>query len=33
LAYARKYGTGINVEKRWQEWLSFEASVIESYGA
>ena len=33
LAYARKYGTGINVEKRWQEWLDFEASVIASYGA
>ncbi|MDZ4667922.1 MAG: tRNA-(ms[2]io[6]A)-hydroxylase [bacterium] len=31
LAYARKYGHGINVEKRWQEWLSFEASVLASY--
>ena len=32
LNYARKYGHGIDVEKRWQEWLQFEASVIEKYG-
>ena len=32
ITYARKYGQGIDVEKRWREWLEFEASVIESYG-
>jgi hypothetical protein len=24
--------TGIDVEKRWREWINFEASVIENYG-
>lgn len=32
ITYARKYGKGIDVEKRWREWLEFEASIIESYG-
>ena len=32
ITYARKYGQGIDVEKRWREWLEFEASVIASYG-
>ena len=32
ITYARKYGTGIDVEKRWREWIEFEASVIENYG-
>lgn len=32
IGYARKYGHGIDVEKRWQEWLDFEASVIQKYG-
>jgi tRNA-(ms[2]io[6]A)-hydroxylase len=32
ITYARKYGHGIDVEKRWQEWLEFEASVIAKYG-
>ncbi len=32
ITYARKYGHGIDVEKRWREWLEFEASVIASYG-
>lgn len=32
ITYARKYGTGIDVEKRWREWLEFEAGVIASYG-
>ena len=32
LNYARKYGQGIDVEKRWQEWLDFEAGVIAKYG-
>jgi hypothetical protein len=31
ITYARKYGIGIDVEKRWREW-DFEASVIENYG-
>ncbi len=32
ITYARKYGHGIDVEKRWREWLEFEASVIAKYG-
>ena len=32
ITYARKYGQGIDVEKRWREWLEFEASIIENYG-
>ncbi len=32
ISYARKYGGGIDVEKRWREWLDFEASVIAKYG-
>lgn len=32
ITYARKYGAGIDVEKRWREWLEFEASVIAKYG-
>ena len=32
ITYARKYGTGIDVEKRWREWIEFEASIIENYG-
>ncbi len=32
IGYARKYGKGIDVEKRWQEWLAFEANVIANYG-
>ena len=32
ITYARKYGTGIDVEKRWREWLDFEASIISKYG-
>jgi tRNA-(ms[2]io[6]A)-hydroxylase len=32
ITYARKYGTGVDVEKRWREWLDFEASVIARYG-
>lgn len=29
---ARKYGVGIDVEKRWQEWLAYEGEVIKNYG-
>jgi hypothetical protein len=32
IGYARKYGEGIDVEKRWREWIAFEASIIENYG-
>lgn len=32
ITYARKYGEGIDVEKRWREWIEFEASIIENYG-
>ena len=32
ITYARKYGQGIDVEKRWREWIDFEASVIANYG-
>jgi tRNA-(ms[2]io[6]A)-hydroxylase len=32
ITYARKYGIGIDVEKRWREWLEFESSVIAKYG-
>lgn len=32
IGFARKYGDGIDVDKRWKEWLDFEASVIASYG-
>ncbi len=30
ITYARKYGVGIDIEKRWQEWLEFEASIIKN---
>jgi tRNA-(ms[2]io[6]A)-hydroxylase len=32
LGFARQYADGIDVEKRWQEWLAHEASVIANYG-
>jgi tRNA-(ms[2]io[6]A)-hydroxylase len=32
ISYARKYGAGIDVEKRWREWLKAEADIIEKYG-
>ena len=32
LGFARKYGEGIDVEKRWKEWLDYEASIITNYG-
>jgi tRNA 2-(methylsulfanyl)-N6-isopentenyladenosine37 hydroxylase len=32
ITYARKYGEGIDVEKRWREWLAFENEIISSYG-
>jgi tRNA-(ms[2]io[6]A)-hydroxylase len=32
LQFARKYGEGINVDARWQEFLDFEATLMEKYG-
>ena len=29
---AKKYADGIDVEKRWQQFLDYEASVIQNYG-
>ena len=29
---AKKYGEGINVDARWQEFLDYEATVIRNYG-
>lgn len=30
--FAKKYGNGIDVDKRWKEWIEFETSIITSYG-
>ncbi len=32
ITFARKYGVGIDVEKRWREWIEFEDGVIARYG-
>lgn len=32
LGFARKYGQDIDVEKRWQELVTFEGEIIKSYG-
>lgn len=32
IGFARKYSEGEDVDKRWQEWLDFEASIISKYG-
>jgi tRNA 2-(methylsulfanyl)-N6-isopentenyladenosine37 hydroxylase len=32
LQFARKYGEGIDVEKRWQDFLAFEATLMNKYG-
>lgn len=32
IGFARKYGEGIGVDKRWKEWLEFEAELMKSYG-
>jgi tRNA-(ms[2]io[6]A)-hydroxylase len=32
LGFARKYGTGIRVDERWQDFRDFEASLMEKYG-
>ena len=32
LQFARKYGEGIDVETRWQDFLAFEATLMNKYG-
>jgi tRNA 2-(methylsulfanyl)-N6-isopentenyladenosine37 hydroxylase len=32
IGFARKYGEGIDVDKRWKEWIEFETSIITKYG-
>lgn len=32
IGFARKYAEGIDVEKRWQEFLTYEAEIIQKYG-
>jgi tRNA-(ms[2]io[6]A)-hydroxylase len=32
IGLARKYSTGIDVDKRWQEFIDFETSIITKYG-
>ena len=32
LGFARKYADNIDVDKRWQEWIEFETSIIINYG-
>jgi len=32
IGFARKYGDDIDIDKRWQDWLEYEASIINSYG-
>ena len=32
IGFARKYGQDVDVDKRWQELVTFEAKVIQNYG-
>lgn len=32
IGFARKYTTGTDVDKRWKEFLNFEAQIIQKYG-
>jgi tRNA-(ms[2]io[6]A)-hydroxylase len=32
ITFARKYGKDVDVDKRWKEWLEYEAKVISNYG-
>ncbi len=32
LGFARKYGEGMDVEKRWNELIEFEGEIIKAYG-
>jgi tRNA-(ms[2]io[6]A)-hydroxylase len=32
IGFAREYGEGIDIDKRWKEWLDYEATIIANYG-
>ncbi|MFD1551394.1 tRNA 2-methylthio-N6-isopentenyl adenosine(37) hydroxylase MiaE [Putridiphycobacter roseus] len=32
IGFARQYGEDIDVDARWQQWLAYEANVIQNYG-
>ncbi|MFZ5552053.1 MAG: tRNA-(ms[2]io[6]A)-hydroxylase [Bacteroidota bacterium] len=32
IGFARKFGQGVDVEKRWKEFLVYEAEIIQNYG-
>ncbi|MBN8697470.1 MAG: tRNA-(ms[2]io[6]A)-hydroxylase [Bacteroidetes bacterium] len=32
IGFARQYGEGIDVDKRWKEWLEYEAEIMKNYG-
>ncbi|MFD2541953.1 tRNA-(ms[2]io[6]A)-hydroxylase [Lacinutrix gracilariae] len=32
ISFARQYGKGVDVEKRWEDFLLFEGELIKSYG-
>lgn len=32
LGFARKYGEGQDVDKRWKEWIEYESQIIQHYG-
>lgn len=32
IGFARKYANGVDVDKRWQEFLNYEAEIIQKYG-
>lgn len=32
IGFARKYGTGVDVDKRWAEFLEYESSLMQKYG-
>jgi tRNA-(ms[2]io[6]A)-hydroxylase len=32
IGFARKYGEGVDVDKRWKEFLEFEATLMDKYG-
>ncbi len=32
IGFARQYGVGMDVDKRWKEWIEYEDSIIKNYG-
>ena len=32
IGFAREHGVGMDIDKRWKEWLAYEASIITNYG-